>query len=250
MLDGNDNIPNDHFCDSYTGDRQSKDPRNYGSNFSSALPTLLLTDRRKDGTGIQRYYLDPPITEVSLGDFVKKFIHDRSEPEEKSGRTSVDNAQGAHKGGKVSTSKHFINLLTAESLPNFLEVNRENHVLVELYAPTCGHCKRFNIIWNSLGQLIEFLGWSDWLVLARVDVTSNEIFIPGMEAKWLPDLFYFGVGIDENPIHYGQTSLADEKELGSINDPLELLEWWMDEAGDTINEVELLQALEETSYKA
>ena len=97
--------------------------------------------------------------------------------------------------------------------------------------------------WNSLGKLIEFLGWSDQLLLARIDATSNEIIVPGMAATWLPDLFYFGVGVSKNPIHYGETPFADDVELGSISDPLELLEWWMDEAGDVISEAELLHGL-------
>jgi hypothetical protein len=33
-------------------------------------------------------------------------------------------------------------------------------------------------------------------------------------------------------------------ELGGISDPLDLIEWWMDNAGDTIDEIELLRELE------
>ena len=135
-------------------------------------------------------------------------------------------------------------MLSADSLPLFLEANRDKHVLVELYAPTCGHCKRFNHVWNSLGKLIDFLGWSKKLSVARIDVTSNEVIVPGMAATRLPDLFYFGIGVSENPIQYKDTRFADQVELGSISDPLDLLEWWMDEAGDAINEAELLHGLQ------
>lgn len=245
-----DDDRNDHYCGSNSrSDQRSKNTHNNvedtdDSDFSSVLPTLLVTDRGKDGTGIQRHYLDPPINQISLRQFVDDFLHGRTEPEKKSSRVSKHEDDDKDNKQKVATNKYFINLLTADSLSNFLKTNREKHVLVQLYAPTCGHCKRFNVIWNSLGELIEFLGWSDHLLLARIDVTSNEIFVPGMVATWLPDLFYFGVGVYENPIHYGNTPVADEVELGGISDPLDLLEWWMDEAGDVIDEAELLNALE------
>ena len=253
---GEDDDDDDHYCDSNSSDRRSKDVENNAddtgdSNFSSVLPTLLVTDRRKNGTGIQRHYLDPPINQLSLGKFVEDFVHGRTEPEKKSSRVGEEKDDGKDNKSssnnneqKCPTSNHGIHLLTADSLSQFLKANQEKHVLVQLYAPTCGHCKRFNIIWNSLGELIEFLGWSDQLLLARIDVTSNEIFVPGMVATWLPDLFYFGVGVYENPIHYGNTPVADEVELGGISDPLDILEWWMDQAGDVINEAELLHVLE------
>ena len=240
----------DNICDSYEGDQQTKGSEsessfNDRSKFSSVLPTMLITDRQKDGA-LHRYYLDPPITSRSLSQFFDDFIHGQIKPEIKSSHLGIDSDFGRGGGNKFPANKHFVHLLTADSLGDFLEANQEKHVLVEVYAPTCGHCKRFNTIWNSLGSLIEFLGWSDKLLLARVDVTSNEIIVPGMAATWLPDLFYFGVGVSDNPIHYENTPSADEIELGSINDPIELLEWWMTEAGDVIDEAELLYDLENT----
>ena len=231
------------LCDNKS-DVESKNKKSRNSKIPSVLPALLVTNRREDGT-IQRHYLDSPITQTLLRKFIDDFVHGRTEPEKKSSRSNISNDYDEDGRQEVSTTKHFINVLTAESLPHFLESHREKHVLVQLYAPTCGHCKRFNTVWNSLGTLIKFLGWSDQLVLARVDVTSNEIFVSGMAATWLPDLFYFGIGVSENPIHYGKSALADEVELGSISDPLDILEWWMDEAGDAIDEAELLNSLNE-----
>ncbi len=233
-------IPDYDLCENSNGEKDSESSL---SEFSSVLPAMLFTDRQMDGA-TRRYYLDPPINSRSLSGFVNDFINGRIQPERKSGHISADYHNVKGRISDFPTNKHFINLLTANSLPLFLEANRDKHVLVELYTPTCGHCKRFNTVWNSLGTLIEFLGWSDQLLLARIDVSSNEITVPGMATSWLPDLFYFAVGVTKNPIHYHKTPFADDAELGSISDPLELLEWWMDEAAGVINEAELLLDLE------
>jgi hypothetical protein len=96
-----------------------------------------------------------------------------------------------------------------------------------------------------LGDLLAYVKWDDQLALARLDVTSNEIFVPGMATSWLPDLYYFAEGAYENPIHYEKTNLAEEVELGGIADPLELLQWWIDEAGESIDRGALLLSLDD-----
>ena len=225
---------------------ESKDQSSKSSKIVPVLPALLVTDRRDDGS-IQRHYLDAPITITSLREFLDDFVHGRMEPEIKSSSGNAENRYDEDGRQKFRTNKHFVNILTAETLPQFLEAHQGRHVLIQLYAPTCGHCKRFNTIWNSLGKLIEYLGWSDQLVLGRVDVTTNEILVAGMAATWLPDLFYFGIEVYENPILYGQSPLATDVELGSISDPLDILEWWMDEAGDSVDEAELLTSLNQVA---
>jgi len=245
---------------SNSSERCSKNTENTAnivqSAFASILPVLLVTDRRKEDGTIQRHYLDPPITKTSIGNFIDDIIRGLVEPEKKSGRIlqsthnqkiEAEKHDIINNEHKIPANKHGIHLLTADSLSSFLKTNGEKHVLLQLYAPTCGHCKRFNTIWNAFGDLIEYLGWSDMLLLARIDVASNEIMgIPGMvTANWLPDLFYFGVGVCEYPIHYGETKVGNELELelGGISDPLDLIEWWMDNAGFSTRQLEDLSQL-------
>lgn len=202
------------------------------------LPTLLLAHRRHDGTGIQRYYLDPPITKDSLQTFLMDFRSGNATPEIKSKDRDSKTPQ---------TSTHGIHILTGSTLPSFLLDHEQKHVLLQFYAPTCGHCKRFNIIWNGLGELLEYLGWDDRVVLARMDVTSNEFFVPGLTSSWLPDMFYFGLGVTENPVRFEETEIGRKVALGAFSDPLDVLEWWLDQAGSSVDEAALLQALEEGS---
>ena len=216
----------------------------------SVLPSILLTNRRKDRAGIERYYLDPPITREAVNQFMTDFRSGIAVPEIKSRRRRSTYSSGIN--------KHGIYILTGETLPSFLEDHKHSDVLLQLYAPTCGHCKRFNVVWNGLGDLIEYLGWNkddsvstgnhnknnNKLVLARMDVTSNDAFIPGMPSPiWLPDLFYFRKGVTERPIRYEQTQTGKKVPLGAFSDPLDLIEWWLDQAGESVDESLLLDNL-------
>ncbi|KAL3898078.1 MAG: hypothetical protein SGARI_006767 [Bacillariaceae sp.] len=97
-----------------------------------------------------------------------------------------------------------------------------------------------------MGELLRHIGWNDKVVVVgRIDITANEFFIPGLVASWLPGMFYFGPGVTQDAIDFEKSQMAvDNVQLGSIDDALDLIEWWMDEAGDSIDERALLESLE------
>ncbi len=95
---------------------------------------------------------------------------------------------------------------------------------------------------------MEYLGWNVFLELGRLDVSSNEYFVPGMAAPWLPDVYYFGpttATVKTTPIRYVSQTNPQEL-LGGISDPMDLIDWRLDIVADddTVDPVKLLNDLE------
>jgi len=69
-------------------------------------------------------------------------------------------------------------------------------VLVEFYAPWCGHCKTLEPKYNKVGE--HFKGVES-LVIAKVDATTNDTPI---QVEGFPTLYYFPKGAKQSPIQY------------------------------------------------
>lgn len=88
---------------------------------------------------------------------------------------------------------------------NFVEVAKDKtkDVLVEFYAPWCGHCKQLAPIWDELGE--KFKDNKD-IVIAKMDSTANEV--EDVKVQSFPTIKFFPKGRDEVIDYNGERTLA------------------------------------------
>merc|ERR1712033_39012 len=87
---------------------------------------------------------------------------------------------------------------------NFHEVamNTEKNVLVEFYAPWCGHCKQLAPIWDKLGEKFKD---SEDIVIAKMDSTANEL--EDIKIQGFPTIKLFKKGDNKVVEYNGERTL-------------------------------------------
>merc|ERR1712241_1464622 len=87
---------------------------------------------------------------------------------------------------KVAVAKNFEELVT----------NSEKDVLVEFYAPWCGHCKKLTPIYDELGEAMK----DENVEIVKMDATANDV-PPQFDVRGFPTLFWLPKD-SKNPTSY------------------------------------------------
>jgi len=149
------------------------------------LPKIIISDMSEEG-GIKKYPYSGDINAASLTSYFGEFFDNKLKPVLKSEEPAPED-----KAGDVI-------ILKGKSF-NEIVIDNEKDVLVEFYAPWCGHCKKLAPIWDELGA--KFKSHDD-IVIAKMDSTANEIDVSGVNVRGFPTIYFFKGNDKSNPVKY------------------------------------------------
>jgi len=87
---------------------------------------------------------------------------------------------------------------------NDIVLDDEKDVLIEFYAPWCGHCKKLAPIWDQVAADLKDV---HNLVIAKFDATANEV--DGLEVRGYPTLKFYPKGGKSSPVDFEGERDAD-----------------------------------------
>ncbi|KAM7259081.1 hypothetical protein ACFE04_014822 [Oxalis oulophora] len=123
----------------------------------------------------KKFFLDGELTFEKIKSFGEDFFDDKLKPFYKSDPIPETNDGDV----KIVVGNNFDDIVLDES----------KDVLLEIYAPWCGHCEALEPTYNKLAK---HLGDIDSLVIAKMDGTTNEH--PRAKADGFPTILFFPAG--------------------------------------------------------
>jgi protein disulfide-isomerase A1 len=157
---------------------------------SGRIPSLAI-DNPVEGA---RYVFpdDTEVTAEALSDWFAQYksgalkAHIKSEPIPESNDTPVK-------------------VVVAHTFKDIIEDDTKD-VLVEFYAPWCGHCKKLAPIYDELGSLYSQI---PSVVVAKIDATANDV-PPKLNIRGFPTILLFKAGQKDVPVEYQGARTLDD----------------------------------------
>merc|ERR1712048_1391535 len=139
----------------------------FGMDFVSGDKPVITA--RQNGL---KYKMIEEFSMETLKDFLTQLEAGNVEPWIKSEAVPDNSANNV----KVAVAKNFDELVTKS----------EKDVLVEFYAPWCGHCKKLTPIYDELGEAMK----DENVEIVKMDATANDV-PPQFDVRGFPTLFGF-----------------------------------------------------------
>jgi len=160
----------------------------------SQVPTMVLADLGAE-SGIKKFPYTGEVTTDAITAHVQKFLDGQLKPVLKSETVLPEDTAGD------------VKVLKGESFAD-LVLNNDKDVLVEFYAPWCGHCKKLAPTWEELATKLK--GMNEKVVVAKFDGTANEIDVPGVAVKGFPTIYFFKGNDKTHPVKYEKGREVDD----------------------------------------
>jgi protein disulfide-isomerase A1 len=144
------------------------------------LPSVRIHDTRND---LKKFNMEGAITEENILNFLSDWENGRLRPHLKS-EEIPDKQEGD------------VYVLVGKSFHQIV-MDPTKDVLVEFYAPWCGHCKKLEPIYNELAQ--KFKSNSN-VVIAKMDATLNEV--EEVSIQGFPTIKYWAANNKNSPIDF------------------------------------------------
>merc|ERR1712194_988867 len=93
-----------------------------------------------------------------------------------------------------------VKIVTGKTIET-LVFDAKKDVLLEVYAPWCGHCKKIEPEYIKVGKKVQKEGFEDILTIAKMDGTLNDSPVDSISWSGFPTLYYIKAGSTE-PMKY------------------------------------------------
>lgn len=173
---------------------------------SPELPTVRIFDTRGD---LKKYKMEGEINEENILQFVEDWENKKLKPNLKSEEVP------ASQNGDVY-------VLVGNSFEEVV-LKSDKNVLVEFYAPWCGHCKQLTPIYEEIAR--KYKG-NDNIIIAKIDATANEV--ESVSIKGFPTLKFYKAGRKDAPMNYSEARTVEgftkflNEQLGIKEEAVEL----------------------------
>lgn len=158
-------------------------------NLESKWPAFAIQDTTKNSKF--PFPQDKELTAEAIAKFVEEYAEGKISPSIKSEPIP-------------ETQEGPVTVIVAHSYKDIV-IDNEKDVLVEFYAPWCGHCKALAPKYDELASLYKDVG--DKVVVAKVDATANDV--PD-EIQGFPTIKLFPAGSKASPVEYAGSRTVED----------------------------------------